>query len=214
MAEEQKYYACYCRLDSTSADSLITVDGNAMVIGVELSLTQEVHVNQRGKEVPRIVLANGDYPMGFLPVKEYKKVTDLQEKGWVCRAFLSLAVYNRLENSYWAEVALVCYSKEYEKAFAGFCDGVIRRICKGGRPDIDLSDAEVERVIETNGQWAETNEKKRPKLEVGSAYFKTRRSFAENMAYAAAEGNKGCYVSLFIAVFIIIFTIIWFVFFR
>ena len=214
MAEEQKYYACYCRLDSTSADSLITVDGNAMVIGVELSLTQEVHVNQRGKEVPRIVLANGDYPMGFLPVKEYKKVTDLQEKGWVCRAFLSLAVYNRLENSYWAEVALVCYSKEYEKAFAGFCDGVIRRICKGGRPDIDLSDAEVERVIETNGQWAEMNEKKRPKLEVGSAYFKTRRSFAENMAYAAAEGNKGCYVSLFIAVFIIIFTIIWFVFFR
>ena len=27
----------------------------------------------------------------------------------------------------------------------------------------------------------------------------------ENLAYAAAEGNKGCYVGLFIVVFIIIF---------
>ena len=214
MTDEQKYYASYCKLDNTNGDSIIKVDGNTMVIGAELSFTNQVHVTQKGKEVPRIVLARGDQAMGFLPGKEYKKVVELQEKGWICRAFLSLAVYNKLENMYWGEVALVCYSKDYEEEFGVFCDKLAKRLSKGGRPAIVLSSKEAARLIETKGQWAEMKEIKRPKLEVGSAYYKTRRTFAENMAYAAAEGNKGCYVGLFIVVFIIIFSIIWFIFLR
>lgn len=185
-----------------------------MIIGAELTFTHQVHVTQKGKEVSRIVLARGDQAMGFLPSKEYKKVTELQEKGWTCRAFLSLAVYNKLENTYWGEVALVCYSKEHEEEFGVFCGKIEKALSKGGRPAIDLSSKEVSRVIETKGQWTGIKEIKRPKLEVGSAYYKTRRTFAENMAYAAAEGNKGCYVGLFIVVFIIIFSIIWFIFLR
>lgn len=214
LADDQKYYGAYCRLDNTNADSSIMFDGNTAVIGTELAFAHQVHVTQRGKEVSRMVLSCGDQEMGFLPSREYKKIVELQEKGWTCRAFLSLVVYNKPEETFWGEVALVCYGKDHEDEFGAFCDNLVKRICKGEHPDIDLSSEDTTRVIETKGQWADMKEKKRPKPEAGSAYFKTRRSFAENMAYAAAEGNKGCYAGLFIVVFIIIFSIIWFIFFR
>ena len=36
----------------------------------------------------------------------------------------------------------------------------------------------------------------------------------ENLAYAAAAGNKGCYVGLFVVLFVIIFLIVSFFIFR
>lgn len=46
------------------------------------------------------------------------------------------------------------------------------------------------------------------------AYYKTKRMMTENLAYAAAEGNKGCYVGLFIVLFLIIFCIVSFFILR
>ena len=214
MADNSIYYACYCQLEHTSGDSYIRVDGNTLVIGAELTFTQQVHVTEKGKEVPRIVLSRGDQAMGFLPDKTYKQVMKLLDKGWICRAFVSLAVFNKNEDRYWGEVALICYDKKNEDVFNFFTDLIVKRISKGEHPVIDLSPKEVEHVIEAKGQWASTGEVKLPKLNKGSAYYKTKRTMTENMAYAAAEGNKGCYIGLFIVVFIIIFSIIWFLFLR
>ena len=208
MAENETYYATYCQLENTSGDSYIKVDGNTLVIGAELAFTSQLHVTERGKEVKRIVLSRGEMAMGFLPDKVYKRVAKFLDDGWTCRAFTSAAIFNK------SEVAVICYAPGKGDAFDTFVSSIAKRIAKGEHPAVALSSKEVERVIETDGQWAATKSQKLPKLAKGSAYYKTKRTMTENMAYAAAEGNKGCYVGLFVVIFIIIFSIIWFIFLR
>lgn len=214
MPNDSVYYACYCQLEHTSGDSCIQVDGNTIVIGAELTLTPQVHVTEKGKEVSRIILKRDDLPMGFLPDRVYKQVAKLLDEGWVCRAFTSLAVYDKNDKRYWSEAAIICYDKEYAETFDTFVDLTVDRMCKGEHPAVNLTPKEIEHVIEVKGQWADAEEVKLPRLSKGSAYFKTKRTMTENMAYAAAEGNKGCYVGLFAVVFIIIFSIVWFLFLR
>ena len=78
----------------------------------------------------------------------------------------------------------------------------------------EVSEEELEHVIESGGQWADVKSQQLPKLEKGVAYFKTKRTMTENLAYAAAAGNKGCYVGLFVVLFVIIFLIVSFFIFR
>lgn len=105
-------------------------------------------------------------------------------------------------------------SPDVAAAIDPFINTLVKHMAKGERPIIDLSPKEVEHVIECAGQSNEIKLQKLPKLEKGRAYYKTRRTMTENMAYAAAEGNKGCYVGLFIVVFLIIFSIVSFIFLR
>jgi hypothetical protein len=214
MSEDQTYYATYCRLESTNADSHVTVDGNTLVIGAELAFTPQVHLTEKGKEVARIVLGRGNQAMGFLPDDVYKRVEKLRDAGWICRAFTSVAVFDKLENAYWSEVAIFCYEQEGQEIFDTFVNGMVKRIAQGEHPAVSLSPKELEQVIESQGSWLGTKQLKLPKLAAGSAYYKTKRTMTENLAYAAAEGNKGCYAGLFVVVFTIIFSIVWFLFLR
>lgn len=214
MSEQEKYYAAYCRLDTRSGDSEIIVDGNTVVIAAELGMLEQTHVTDRGKEVERIVLSRGDMAMGFLPDNVYKQVHKLQDQGWTCRAFASVAVFDKRSESYWVEAAVICYRPQDAQIFEPFVKALANSIAKGEHPDITLSPKELEQVIESKGMWANYKPQKLPKLEKGSAYYKTKRTMTENMAYAAAGGNKGCYIGLYAVTFCIIFAIIWFVFLR
>lgn len=214
MSESEIYYATYCNLDIESGDSLINVDGNSVVIGAELTLVQQTHVTERGKEVERVVLGRGDQAMGFLPDNVYKRVVKYLERGWTCRAFASADVFDKRINSHWVEAAVICYDSKQAVIFEPFVDMLTERIAKGEHPAVALSPKELALLIESKGTWADVKQQKLPKLPKGSAYYKTKRTMTENMALAAAAGNKGCYVGLFVVVFIVFFSIIWFLFLR
>lgn len=214
MAEGDIYYGTYCQLDTESGDSEVIVDGNATAIGLELTLTPQLHVTDRGKEVPRIVLNRGDTAMGFLPENVFKQVARLQEAGWICRAFTSASVFVKSTDSYWVEAAIICYQPDRAEVFDPFVESIAKRIAKGDHPAVALSPKEQGLVVESKGAWCDTKEQKLPKLKKGSAYYKTKRTMTENMAYAAAEGNKGCWVGLFVAVFAVVFGIFWLLFLR
>lgn len=214
MAEGDIYYGTYCRLDTESGDSEVIVDGNATAIGLELTITPQLHVTERGKEVPRMVLNRGDMAMGFLPENVYRQVARLQEAGWICRAFTSASAFVKSTDSYWVEAAIICYQPDQADSFGPFVEATAKRIAKGEHPAVALSPKEQSLVVESKGAWCDTKEQKLPKLKKGSAYYKTKRTMTESMAYAAAEGNKGCWVGLFAVVFVIVFGIIWFLFLR
>lgn len=214
MSENEIYYATYCRPDFVSGDSHVLLDGNSIIVGAELTMTKQVHVTKRGKEVPRIIVSRGDQAIGFLPENVFKQVDRCLDEGWICRAFSSLVAYNRTEEYYWTEIAVICYRPEDASIFGPLVAGLVRRIAKGDHPVVSLSPKELAQVVDSSGEWDGFKSQKLPKLEKGSAYYKTKRSFSENMAYAAAEGNKGCYVALFLVVFCIVFSIIWFFFLR
>ncbi len=134
--------------------------------------------------------------------------------GWTCRAFASAVVIDKIRNTNWVEVAIVCYPSKDAPVFEPFVASIADRIAKGDHPAIALSSKELEHVIESGGQWADVKSQQLPKLEKGVAYFKTKRTMTENLAYAAAAGNKGCYVGLFVVLFVIIFLIVSFFIFR
>lgn len=214
MSEPEIYYATYCRLDEASGDSYVIVNPNAVVIAAELTVTKEIHVTEKGKEVPRILLSRGGVAMGFLPDKVFNRVSKLLDEGWICRAFASAVIIDKISDVTQVEVAVICYQPDVAAAGDSFIDTLVKHMAKGERPVIDLSPKEVEHLVENAGQSNEIKLQKLPKLEKGRAYYKTRRTMTENMAYAAAEGNKGCYVGLFIVVFLVIFSIVSFIFLR
>ena len=143
-----------------------------------------------------------------------KQVDGLLDDGWTCRAFASAVVIDKIRNTNWVEVAIVCYPSKDAPVFEPFVASIADRIAKGDHPAIALSSKELEHVIESGGQWADVKSQQLPKLEKGVAYFKTKRTMTENLAYAAAAGNKGCYVGLFVVLFVIIFLIVSFFIFR
>ena len=214
MSDPETYFATYCRLDEASGDSCVVVNANAVTIAAELTVTKQIHVTKRGKEVPRILLSRGKEAMGFLPDKVFKQVDHLLEEGWICRAFASAVIFDKPNETYWVEVAIICYRPEDATIFDPFVITIARRMAKGDHPAIALSAKELEHVIESDGQWADVKSQQLPKLDKGMAYYKTKRMMTENLAYAAAEGNKGCYVGLFIVLFLIIFCIVSFFIFR
>ena len=214
MANEEKYFAAYCRLESESGGTHITLEGNALVIGEELDLIDQLHVTQRGKEISRIMLRDERQATGFLPDGLYKKVAKLLDAGWVCRAFVSAVAYDKSCEAYWSEAAVICYTKDDESIFAPFVTAIAKRIAQGEHPAMALSADELSRVIESKGSWADTAPCALPKLGKDSAYFKTKRTLPENLAYAAAEGNKGCYVGTAAVALVIVFAIVWFLFLR
>ena len=214
MSEPETYYATYCRLDEASGDSCVVINPNAVTIAAELTVTKEIHVTHRGKEVPRILLSHGKEAMGFLPDRVYRQVDKLLEEGWTCRAFASAVIFDKPHEAYWVEVAVICYRSEDASIFEPFVSAIAKRMAKGEHPAIALSSKELEHVIESAGQWSDVKSQQLPKLEKGMAYYKTKRMMTENLAYAAAEGNKGCYVGLFVVLFIIIFCIVSFFILR
>lgn len=214
MSESEILYSTYCFLDTQSGDSIVTVDGNAVVIGSELSFTPQTHVTKRGKELDRIVLSRGDQALGFLSDNVFKKVSKYLDAGWECTAYASAVGFTKKDESYWVEAAVFCFPPKYAECFNRFASLMEKRIAKGEHPNIVLSPKEISRVVEANGDWDETPSQKLPKPDKGSAYYKTRRTMTENMALAAADGNKGCYVGLYLVVFCIIFSVVWFIFLR
>lgn len=214
MSESEMYYATYCRLETQSGDSRVIVDGNTVVIASELTFTEQLHITERGKELNRIVLSRGDQALGFLPENVYKQVSKRMNDGWICKAYSSAVAFDKRSDSYWVEAAVFCYQENEAEALERFVAAMVKRIAKGEHPAIALSSKELQQVIESKGAWSQVPSQKLAKLEKGSAYYKTKRTMTENMAYAAAEGNKGCYAGLYVVVFCIIFSIVWFFFLR
>ena len=208
------YYATYCKLDDTSGDSGIIVDGNMMSVGTELELTPQLHVTERGKEIPRVVLGKGKRAAGFIPDNVFKAhVKDALDNGWTVRAVVAAVAYNRLEDKYWGEVAIFCYDDSHKDAFDAFVRSISKRIAQGEHPAVALSAKELERVVESGGKWCGTQKVQLEVLPKGSVWYKTKQTMTEKAAFSAASGNKGCYLG-FIAVVVVALLLVYFLFIR
>lgn len=205
------YYGTYCLLDETSGDSGIKVDGNSWPIGSEVELTPQLHVTERGKEVPRVVVGRKDQAAGFVPQDAFKHLKKAMDENWVCRAFPSAVIFDKTTDKYTVEIALMCYPLEQREAFDVFVERIAERIAKGEHPAVTLSEKERAHVLESNGQWSATKSQELPKLPKGRAYFKTRRTFTEGLALSAASGHYGKLIACILAVVVVIAVILYFV---
>ena len=211
--QDTRYFGTYCRLDETSGDSGIIVDGNSWPIGSELELTPQLHVTARGKEVPRVVLGKGDKAAGFVPEGAFKQLKKCLDADWTCRAIVSLVVYDKLAEKHWVEAALFCYPEELSESMGVFVSNMAARIAKGEHPVVSLSEKELSYVLDSKGAWVQTKPQPLPELAKGSAYYKTKQTLTERLAWQAASGNKGCVVAI-VAVVVVVVALVVFAFFR
>ena len=206
----ERYYGTYCKLENRNDTTEIKLDGNSVFVGNPAQLHVETHVTEAGKEKPRVIVARDEkMAIGFLPTGVAKRVIALSKKGWLVHAFPALVVFDKLNDSYWCEVALVAYPPEERAAFDPFVERLKERIAKGDHPEVALSDKQLDRVIETAGEWCDMPAAPLPSISKGSALYKTHRTQTESLAKTASNHGKGCMVAV-VAVLVVVVLVILF----
>lgn len=211
---EDVYFSAYCRLDNTSGDSTVDLDGNVVGIGRDLDVVPDLQITERGKEVFRVIIKQGDITLGFLPKNTGERVRERLDEGWVCHVYPTYVVYDKETEGFWCEVAVVCYDPAHADALDAFSAHLAKRFAAGDHPAIDLTPEELSTLVESGGAQLPTRTKALPKLSKKSAYYKTKQTTAEKAATAAASGNKGCYVALVAVTLLVVALIVCFFLFR
>lgn len=193
----ERYHATYCRLETASEDTTCKVNADAIAIGLELTLSVEHYVNARGKDCVRGVVTNPiQQVVGWLPANHSRVFCDLAEQGWTVRIAASAVGFHERDRSYWIEAAVFAYQPEDELAgpLGAFVTGVMERLGKGERPDIRLSDGQVDAALKDNAYYKAVKNTSYPKLPKGDAYYKRHRTQSEAMIMAGSARKPGCIV--------------------
>ena len=111
------------------------------------------------------------------------------------QAVLSFVAYTDrpAPGRYWGEVAVICFDPALEDAFGPFVDNLSRRLADGVRPEVELGEQGVAKVVESKGSWAPAKHVPFPEKETGTAIMKSRRKMSEKLIEQGRKGNKGCY---------------------
>lgn len=149
----------------------------------ESSGTEAVLSNKFGVEVGRLDAAAA------------RRVQLACARGWSVRALLSFVAYSDepAPGCYWGSMAIVSYAPELAAPFETFCSALAAKLADGVRPQIDLGEQGVQRVLETNGSWLPSKTEPLPEKTQGFAIIKARRLFSERMIEQGRKGNPGCY---------------------
>jgi hypothetical protein len=112
--------------------------------------------------------------------------------GWSVNIVLSLVVYSKPENGFWAEAACICYDPGLGVPLEQFSRNINYRVSKGDHPGLSLTQEQFVHVIESNGAWYLTKAIPLPELEKGEVIYKSRKAWSEYLVQAAVSGNLGC----------------------
>lgn len=190
----QNFFATYCRLELESEEQIAQPHGDTIVIGQEIKLKCETYINNRGKDVIRVTVLNlADELLGFLPYREAHRIFDCSKDNWTCCVVPSAVGFKESDRSFWAEVAVFCYSEDKIAILKPFVKQLIERISEGDHPSLSISEKTFERLLSGADIQYELKKAKLPKLAKGEAYYKTKQTQTERMILAAADRKKGCY---------------------
>lgn len=213
--EDERYYGAFCKLDKIDDDDVMTPDQNAIRIGLPLEVVHELHVTHRGKEYDRVYVHDAaGRNAGFLPKQVAKRYIELKAAGWTCHVIPTLIVYSKADEGYWAEVAIMCYSPDVAHAFDPFCQAVCKRIASGDHVEVRLDAQQVQRIVDSAGEWSAVPNAPLPHIDKNSAVYKSKQSGSEKLAQTAIEHTTGCYIVLIAVTVVVVALIAWFFFLR
>ena len=125
-----------------------------------------------------------------------RKLSVIAARGWTLRALLSFVAYTDMPEpgSYWGEAAVICFDQATAEAFDPFLKTLGRTMESGIRPDVELGEQGIEKVLASKGAWIPEGRTPMPKIKKGSAVVKSQRSASEKLIEQGRAGNKGCYL--------------------
>lgn len=203
------YFATYARFETVDKQSAAAFLGADNIIGDAYSIEHEITpesdrawiVNPFGKK------------MGFLDAKTAEKVDLCKAKGWTTVALLALVAFSEKPKPglYWGQVVIISYDSSHKKAFDAFVKTIGKQLAKGVRPDVNLGQESLQKVIDSKGSWVPTGRIAMPTKEKGTAWVKTQQSGTESLVQQARKGNIGCtiisWVVLLALIALIVFAI-------
>jgi len=131
--------------------------------------------------------------------------------GWSVNIHLSLIVFSKQMDGFWAEAACILFNREQEAALKQFTKNIVYRISSGTHPGLTLNQEQFVRVMESNGAWYLTKDTPLPTLQQGEIFYKRRKVWSEYLVEAATSGKIGCKIAAILFWLIVIIAAIWLV---
>lgn len=188
-----RYFGTYETFKTPSQKEGGALMGSDNLVGdrysIELEMEEDAHrawvVNRFGKRI------------GFFEPGASRQLSLLRAQELELVALLSYVGFERegKAGSYFGECAVLAYHPAYEEAFSRFADGIGARLAEGVRPQIDLGEEGVQRIIESDGAWSPKQTLGAPRKQEGVVVMKQRRSFADKAVEQGRAGNPGCYAA-------------------
>ena len=93
--------------------------------------------------------------VGHFTIDFSRQLRVLNARGWKFIALLSLVAFTQEPEpgTYWAEMAVLCLEPQYESPITEFSKNISSMLAEGIRPEINLGEQAISKVIESNGTW-------------------------------------------------------------
>lgn len=148
--------------------------------------------------------------VGHFTIDFSRQLRVLNARGWKFTALLSLVAFTQEPEpgTYWAEMAVLCFEPQYESSITEFSKSISSMLAEGIRPEINLGEQAISKVIESNGTWKPDMRSRRPKNENGTVVMKRQRKMSESLIEKGRAGNIGCYIVSIAFIIVVIAVII------
>ncbi len=185
------YYGSYCLYQTTDKRAA------AALLGADNLVGDRLQVQMKRDGVDDVAWIGGRFGDAFcyLSASETQQIQLCQAKGWEVRAYLASVYFtDRPEpGRYWGEAVVLAFPPD-DVALQAFGDTVGKMLADGVRPEVDLSEGELESIEESSGSWKPTRRRAKADTESGTALVKDHRTFTESMVEKARQRNMGCMV--------------------
>ena len=186
-----QYFGTYHRFDTPSKKDAALLLGADNLVGDMYDIEFVTESGQRAAWLRNRFGAK----IGFFDADFSRQLSVSVARGWTVQAVLSFVAYTDrpAPGRYWGEAAVICFDPALEDAFGPFVDNLSRRLADGVRPEVELGEQGVAKVVESKGSWAPAKHVPFPEKETGTAIMKSRRKMSEKLIEQGRKGNKGCY---------------------
>lgn len=187
-----QYFGTYESFDTPSKKDAAVLLGADSLVGDKYRVDIELENGEH-----RAWLVNRfDKRIGFFGAPFSRKLSILQARDFEITALLSFVAYTDHPDPgyYWGEMAVIGYDKRNKEAFDVYVEKISALMAEGKRPNVDLSEDDVDRVADSKGEWVSDSTVPLPAKAKGTAIMKSKRSLNERMIEQGRKGNIGCYI--------------------
>ena len=183
------YDGFYARFESPSKKNAALLMGADTLVGDEFDFS----FKQNGSTTVAWISNKFGAEIGFLDVESSRRLQLANARDLDIHLLLSYVAYSEEPDPgvYWGELAIICFDPSLKGSLDPFVQRVSSRMKEGMRPNIVLSEAELNRIL-TDPGWLPSSSAFVSPPE-GSAVVKNNLSFTERLVEQGRSGNKGCY---------------------
>ena len=147
----------------------------------------------------------------FFDAETSRLLSIYQAKGFELYGALSYVAFTDSPDPgyYWGEAAVVAIDPHYSLPLTTFWTYVRFQLADAIRPELNLSENAVSRIIEEHGRWHPNGTVPFPELPKGSAYVKKSMSLSEKAIEQGRKKKFGCYIVSWAFIIGVLFAIVY-----